>query len=248
MTTTPTLPRPFPPPAAVAAVLLALTAALAATPAAAQTTTHPVAACTGQPLVTTTGAGQVAVPADGATVNIRVDAVRPTPTAASAAMTERIDAVLAALSAAGGDARSSTGYSLDSQHHFETREVVGYRAISGVVLTVDDLSRLSPLLEAALAGGATDISSLSFTSEGEREAHDRALAAAFAQAARDARVLAEAAGARLGDLVEATTAPHSATLSFTEEIVVTGTVPTLEMPQVTAHATVLAKWCLLRGE
>lgn len=246
MTTTTTLRLPFPPPAAVAGTILALTAALAATPAAAQVAVQP-AACPGGPLVTTAGAAEVAIPADGAEVTIRVEALRPTPTAASTAMTERIEGVLAALSAAGGEGRASTGYSLETERNYETGEEIGYRARSGVVLTIADLSRLSPLLEAALAGGATDMSSLRFTAAGEREAYDRALTAAYSQAARDARVLAEAAGARLGALVELTTAPRPSPTLYSEEIVVTAAVPELETPQVTADARVLAQWCLLDG-
>lgn len=247
MTTTTTLRLPFPPPAAVAGTILALTAALAATPAAAQVAVQP-AACPGGPIITTAGAGRVAIPADGATVHILVQALRPTPTAASSAMAERIEAVLAALSAAGGEARTTTGYSLDSERNRETGEHVGYRARSGVEVKIDDLSRLSPLLEAALAGGATDISSLHFTAAGEREAYDRALVAAYSQAARDARVLAEAAGARLGALVELTTSPRVTPTLYSEEITVTGVVPVLESPQVTTHASVLAQWCLINGD
>ena len=227
-----------------AGLLAALAVLAAASPASAELSDGRPGPCAASPLVTTAGAGSATVPADGASVSVRVEASGPTPSAASAAMTERIEAVLAALEAAGADARTTTGYSLHTVNHHETSEVIGYNAVSGVVVTVADLSKLSSYLEAALAGGATSISHLEFTSNREREAHDRALAAAYAEAAADAKVLADAAGVRLGPLVELSTAPGPVDTYYEKQIVVTGTVPQLESPQVEVHATVHAQWCL----
>lgn len=238
------LRRPTPP--ALALVLGAAFAACLATaaPAAAQLPDGRSGPCPAAPLISTAGAGTVTVPADGATVHVRVEATGPSPSGASAAMTERIEAVIAALDDAGADARATTGYSLDTVDHHETFEVIGYRAVSGVVLTVSDLSRLSSFLEAALSGGATSISGLHFTSQRKRETHDRALTAAYEQAARDAEVLAAAAGRRLGPLAELTTLPQPMSTFFQEEIVVSGTVPELESPRVEVEARVHGRWCL----
>ena len=91
-------------------------------------------------------------------------------------------------------------------------KVTGYTVTNTVRADVRRIDDVGKLIDAALAKGANEISSLQFYSSKADSARRAALAAAVADARADAEVLARAAGGTLGALVElSTTRADSAT-------------------------------------
>jgi uncharacterized protein YggE len=130
-----------------------------------------------------------------------------TPTLASTAMDARIGEVIDALLALGFPAESlpTSHYHVTPRRARDGVRIVGYDASSSVSVTIWELSDLPSVIEAVLAAGVTDLSGLQFGASDERGARDEALRRAVAEARHDAEVLAEAAGGRLGKLIEVST-------------------------------------------
>ena len=160
--------------------------------------------------IVVSGTGRVSVEPDLADLRLGVAVARPTVDAARAVAATTMEAILAAVSAAGvarGDVRTAL---LSVQPRYEYREnqppaLAGYDLSNVVDVTVRDLARLGEVIDGTIAAGATSLDQVSFRVAdpelAEREARLRAMAAARARA----DVLAEAAGlAILGvsDIVE----------------------------------------------
>lgn len=75
-----------------------------------------------------------------------------------------------------------------------------YVVTNMLIVTVRDLSKVAPAIDAATKAGANQIVQLSFEASKHREAYDKALTRAVEDAQAKARVLAEAAGKKLGEL------------------------------------------------
>lgn len=234
--------------------LIALLALLAASPAGfASPAAFAAEAAPAGSTLTTDGAGEVSVPADGAVVELGVQGRGDSAAAASATAARRLHNLLAALRELGAAIETpvSTGYNVAADWRWEEesgeRHLVGYTATSGLRVVVVDLERLGAVIDAALAGDADDVGTPRFTSSREREARDRALAVAYGAARRDAEVLARAAGGSLGPLAELTTNPavFRGGEAF-DEMAVTGKGPGVEIenPEVTVRVTVAGKWYL----
>ncbi|HEY9403117.1 MAG TPA: SIMPL domain-containing protein, partial [Pyrinomonadaceae bacterium] len=84
----------------------------------------------------------------------------------------------------------------------QTPLIRGYEARNTVTVTLGDLSKVGPVIDAATAAGANNIDSLSFTLRRDEPARDQALAAATREALRKAQVMAVALGGRVGRIVE----------------------------------------------
>lgn len=158
-----------------------------------------------RPTVTTSATGSVEVQADHALLTVGVDIQDSTPSLAAVAMDARLTGILDTLLGLGfpRDSLPTAGYNVTPNTDYGAgRRIVGHTANAGLWFSVWDLGRLPVIIEAVLAGGATDVRGLSFASSDERQARDEALRRAIAQARQDADVLATALGGRLGDLVE----------------------------------------------
>lgn len=86
--------------------------------------------------------------------------------------------------------------------------VTGYVARNEVAVTITDLSKLGPVIDAALAQGATNVVGPRFTISNPDSARREALDAAVRKAMADAQVMARAAGVQLGNVLEMSS--HSA--------------------------------------
>jgi uncharacterized protein YggE len=80
----------------------------------------------------------------------------------------------------------------------QQQQADGYEASNNVELRVRNLPRLGEILRKTLDGGANRINGLSFGLADPREATERVRADAVADGVRQARLLAEAAGVKLG--------------------------------------------------
>jgi uncharacterized protein YggE len=80
------------------------------------------------------------------------------------------------------------------------RSIVAYQVSNQVTVTVDDLSKLGPALDALVKSGANQLGGIALTIANPKPLAERARAAAVADAAAKARTLAMAAGVTLGPL------------------------------------------------
>lgn len=149
--------------------------------------------------IVVSGTGRVSVEPDLADLRLGVSAARPTVQAARSVAATTMEAILAAVTAAGVERRDVRTTLLSVQPRYDYRDnqaptLTGYELANVVEVTVRDLARLGDVVDATLQAGATSMDGLSFRvadpEPAEREARLRAMAAARSRA----DVLAEAAG------------------------------------------------------
>lgn len=119
----------------------------------------------------------------------------------------RTDAVIRALRTAAGTGAEvkTSGYSLQPQRVYKENQpptITGYEARNSVTVTLNDLSKVGSIIDAAALAGANDVSNVSFTLRQDRQARDRALSEATREAVSKAQVIAQALGGRVGKIVE----------------------------------------------
>ncbi len=158
--------------------------------------------------VLVTGEGRAFAAPDVARVTLGVAARDPASLAkASAEATARMKRVLAALEKDGVAAKDvrTVRYDVEIQRSYDkssTGAVTGYLVTNEVAVTVRELSRLGALLDQVVAAGANQVEGLTFEKEDPSAERARALEAAVADARAKAAVLARAAGATLGDVLQ----------------------------------------------
>lgn len=189
---------------------LALIAALplgmiAAGPAAAETE-----GAGATPTLTVSGEGAVRAVPDIARIRIGVETEAETAAGALAANSEAAERMIETLKAAGIEARDiQTGrLNVEPRHADmqrtkpgEAPEVVGYRVVNEVGVTVRDLDRLGGALDRVVSAGANRVHGIGFGLEDDTAKADEARREAVADARRRAKVLAEAAGVQLGRIL-----------------------------------------------
>ena len=144
---------------------------------------------------------------DTAMISVAVVTQAQTALAAQQDNARKSEAMVRALkSAAGAGAEVETsGYSLQPQYNYRENQqptIRGYEARNTVTVTLGDLTKVGPVIDAATAAGANTIDNLAFTLRRDEPARDQALAAATREALRKAQVLAQALGGRVGRIIE----------------------------------------------
>lgn len=181
------------------ALALAFALALAPVPAAAQDETGPAT-------LTVSGQGAVQAAPDIATIRVGVETEGETAAEALAANSAAAERMIETLKAAGIEARDiQTGQLSVSPRHADMQrtrpgeppEVVGYRVVNEVAVTVRDLEALGGVLDRVVSAGANRIHGIGFGLDDDTEKADEARRRAVDDARRRADVLAEAAGVRL---------------------------------------------------
>jgi uncharacterized protein len=117
------------------------------------------------------------------------------------------EAVVRAMkNAAGAGAEVKTsGYSLQPIRVYKEGQpptITGYEARNSVTVTLSDLTKVGPVIDATAQAGANDVAGISFTLRKDRPARDQALADATREAASKAQVIASALGGRVTRIVE----------------------------------------------
>lgn len=149
--------------------------------------------------IVVTGTGTVSVVPDVAELRLGVAVARPTVDAARAEAATVMDAILAAVAAAGVASRDTRTTLLSVQPRYDYREglapiLTGYELANTVEVIIRDTATVADVVDGGLRAGATSMDGLSFRVAdpvpAEREARVRAVVAARARA----EVLAEAAG------------------------------------------------------
>ena len=158
--------------------------------------------------ITVQGVGAVRVDADRVSISLGVREVASDVMSAQGAVNEKIAKVIDALKdmGVGADAISTNGigiypnYSYDSYSDGET--ITGYTAYNNIYLTLKDVNNSGAYIDAAFAAGANSLDYVEFSAAETDEAAEQALALAVTNASEKAKVLAEAAGLTLGDVLE----------------------------------------------
>ena len=188
-------------PRSTAALLLLVTAA--ATPALAQQAGSPAFAAT---TLSLTASGEFRATPDMATITLGVDTTAPSAGRAMSGNDERMTQVVGALKSAGIEARDlqTSSLSLSPQTVFEDGHpprVTGYQASNQVTITVRDLARLGPVVDAVVGAGATNIGQISFGLSNPQAAENSARIAAVKSLDDKATLYAQATGYHLVRLV-----------------------------------------------
>jgi len=205
------------------------------------------------PTINATGVGRREVAPDKATIVLGVETRSKTPAAAAAANADRSTRIRTALARAGVAEKdiATARYSL----HFEqgrTPADTQYVATNMVTVVTRNLDQVGRLIDTGLGAGANNINSLYYDLTDRTSAESGALSDAVADAKRQAEVMAQAAGGRLGDLVELGTQqpqyrPYAADVPMMR-MEASMAAPTPVSPgAVTVTASVAARWRFVPG-
>ena len=153
-----------------------------------------------------TAFGETRLAPDMATISLGVMTEAPGAQAAMQANATQMSQVLAALRRAGlaGKDVQTAQLSVEPQYAYEQNQppkLTGYRATNQVSVTVRDLSRLGPALDAAVAAGANQAAGVSFGLADPTAAENAAREAAVKALAGKAELYARATGYRILRLV-----------------------------------------------
>ena len=157
--------------------------------------------------ITVTGSATLNVVPDVATISVGVTTTGDTAAAAMASNNEAVSAVILRLIAAKVDDRDMQTSSLSVNPNWVTnaagtgQEVKGYIASNMLTVRIKALETTGDILDAVITDGANTLNGLSFGLADPRPVEDEARKAAVADAVAKARLLAEAAGEKLGSIV-----------------------------------------------
>ncbi|MBX6328016.1 MAG: SIMPL domain-containing protein [Pseudolabrys sp.] len=182
----------IPVPAAIVALALAATG-----PAA-----HGV-----EKLITVGGEATVAVVPDVAVIRIGVTSQGKTAHEASEANAKQIVAVLGAIRQSGIDERDVQTSRLSLQPQYDpnkggTARLTGFLVTNQLTVKIRDIGALPDILDRAIAAGANEMSGIEFMVSQQSRLLDQARGEAIADARRKAELYAQAAGAKLGHVLQ----------------------------------------------
>jgi len=190
--------------AASFAGLLTATALAVPLAAGAQTTTSdPVFAAT---TLNLSAHGETQVTPDQATITLGVQTKAASARDAMAQNAQRMSAVVAALRGAGiaGKDIRTSNINLEAQYAYApdtAPRLTGYQASNDVTITVRDLARLGPAIDAVTEAGANQINGISFGLKAPGPAEDAARVEAVKALRAKAELYAQAAGYHIVRLV-----------------------------------------------
>lgn len=158
------------------------------------------------PEITASGRGEVKVAPTASSLSISVTTRAPTAAQAAADNATRLESTLKALRATGLTQTELTtlGYSVGQNYERmgdNPRIPAGFLARNTIRAEVRRLDDLGKVIDAALAGGATEIAGIQYISANSQEARRTALVSAVREARADAEAIARAAGGSLGRLI-----------------------------------------------
>jgi uncharacterized protein YggE len=153
--------------------------------------------------------GQSKITPDQATITLGVQVTDATAQAAMRDDAAQMTGVMAALRAAGVPDKDvqTSNISLQAQYTYvqnQPPKLTGYQASNDVVITVEDLAKLGPVIDAVTAGGANQVSGISFALKDPTAAEDQARQAAVKALQAKADLYAQATGYHIVRLVNLT--------------------------------------------
>lgn len=156
--------------------------------------------------LTVSAHGDIRTAPDMATISLGVETQAPTAAQAMAANADRMSQVVAALKRGGIPARDiqTSGLNLGAQYDYQPNvqpRLTGYTASNQVTVTVNDLGKLGPSLDAVVAAGANQVNGVSFGLKDPGAAEDAARVRAVQALQARASLYANAAGLRVVRLI-----------------------------------------------
>ena len=207
--------------------------------------------------ISTSANGEVRYVPDRATISLGVQTRALTAAKASADNASKQRAVIDAVRALGiaADQISTVNYTLNAEQVYNPQagdkapRITGYVATNTVRVEVKKIEQVGALIDAAIAKGANEVSSLDFHSSAPDSLRRVALADAYKQAIADAAVLAQAAGGQLGELIDLSTGaeggggPPQPMYRLAAQTVSTP----ISVGEATLSVGVMARWRLITG-
>lgn len=193
---------------------------------------------------------------DQAVLRVAVETFAETAEEAAAENAERTEAVLDALEDAGipDDRIGTANYSIRPEYEYERgrdgrdRQLVGYRVMNMIQVTINDLDRVGEIIDAVVEAGANRIDGLTFGLSNPEAARREALRNAVAEARADAEAIAAAAGVRLGRVVRITSGgglvPPPRPATFDRAVVAEAAVTPIEPGELDVTASVTAVYAI----
>jgi uncharacterized protein len=178
------------------------------------------------PQVRTTATATRSIPPELAVATFEFSGRGPTLNDAAVAASAIGKAIRRALTKAGVSddsilGRGSVTYAWDQATSIDIKQNSEFRRYDTtfvfndrIVARIRDLRRVEPALDAALAAGAQKLTSLQFSSSRVQKLAQEALSEATREARRNAELMAEGAGGKLGRPLELTTEKASSENSF----------------------------------
>ena len=157
--------------------------------------------------ISLTATGAIRTSPDKVDITTGVTSQAPTAKEALAKNSSSMTEVIAALKAEGLDPKDIQTTNFTVQPLYEERKdgrspnIVGYQVTNSVHLTVHDIGKLGQILDKVVTLGANDVNSIEFGVAEPEALKDEARKLAMRNAIANAKLYAEAAGARLGKVL-----------------------------------------------
>ena len=210
------------------------------------------------PEIVSAGRGDTAIAPTSAVFTVSVTTRAATAAQAAAENAKRVESTLSWLRSQGLAATDLTTVGYSVGQHFEDQRgrpiPAGFIARNTIRVEVRRLADLGKIIDAALTGGATEISGPQFLSTSISTGRRAALAEAVREARADAEGIARAAGGTLGRLISVNSGVSSPMyregydMSLMGVTVASGGMPTSILPRdLTITAQVTTRWEFLPG-
>ncbi|MCH4545629.1 SIMPL domain-containing protein [Rhizobium sp. WYCCWR 11279] len=165
-----------------------------------------------EPVISVTGDGESSVAPDMAVVNLAVVKQAKTAREALDENNKAMNDVLAALKSGGIAERDlqTSGFSIQPQYNYpqpvdgqqQQPQLIGYQTINSVTVRLRDLAKLGAVIDQSVTLGINQGGEIQFTNDKPDAAIEEARKAAVADAVKRAKTLSEAAGVKLGRILE----------------------------------------------
>ncbi|MBY5777788.1 SIMPL domain-containing protein [Rhizobium leguminosarum] len=165
-----------------------------------------------EPVISVTGDGESSVAPDMAVVNLAVVKQAKTAREALDENNKAMNDVLAALKSGGIAERDlqTSGFSIQPQYNYpqpvdgqqQQPRLIGYQTINSVTVRLRDLAKLGAVIDQSVTLGINQGGEIQFTNDKPDAAIEEARKAAVADAVKRAKTLSEAAGVKLGRILE----------------------------------------------
>ncbi|MGO8099254.1 SIMPL domain-containing protein [Rhizobium leguminosarum] len=165
-----------------------------------------------EPVISVTGDGESSVAPDMAIVNLAVVKQAKTAREALDENNKAMNDVLAALKSGGIAERDlqTSGFSIQPQYNYpqpvdgqqQQPQLIGYQTINSVTVRLRDLAKLGAVIDQSVTLGINQGGEIQFTNDKPDAAIEEARKAAVADAVKRAKTLSEAAGVKLGRILE----------------------------------------------
>lgn len=165
-----------------------------------------------EPVISVTGDGESSAAPDMAIVNLAVVKQAKTAREALDENNKAMNDVLTALKSGGIAERDlqTSGFSIQPQYNYpqpvdgqqQQPQLVGYQTINSVTVRLRDLAKLGQVIDQAVTLGINQGGDIQFTNDKPEATLEEARKDAVADAVKKAKTLSEAAGVKLGRILE----------------------------------------------